>query len=79
LKIPRGAVRGGTLEEPAAVNPHGGVCLRFMLTTDGDKLEFLDLKERPFKRAIDTGGPPFLIFLPDKSVSPACNKIEFFH
>jgi hypothetical protein len=53
--------------------------LRFMLTTDGDKLEFLDLKERPFKRAIDTGGPPFFIFLPDKSVSPACNKIEFFH
>jgi len=50
-----------------------------MLTTDGDKLEFLDLKERPFKRAIDTGGPPFLIFLPDKSVSPACHKIEFFH
>jgi hypothetical protein len=53
--------------------------LRFMLTTDGEKLEFLDLQERPFKRAIDTGGPPFFIFLPDKSVPPACNKIEFFH
>jgi hypothetical protein len=53
--------------------------LRFMLATDGEKLEFLDFKEHPFKRAIDTGGPPFFIFLPDKSVSPACSKIEFFH
>jgi hypothetical protein len=53
--------------------------LRFMLTTGGEKLEFLDLKERPFQRAIDTGGPPFFIFLPDKSESPVCNKIEFFH
>src|ERR1700722_6780016 len=43
------------------------------------KLEFLTLKEGPFKRAVDTGGPPLFIFLPDKSVSPACNKIECFH
>jgi hypothetical protein len=51
--------------------------LHFMLATDGEKLEFLEIQERPFKRAIDTGGPPFFLFLPDKSVPSVCNKVEF--
>jgi hypothetical protein len=52
--------------------------LHFRLTVDGEKLEFLDLEERPFKRPTDTSGAPFFLLLPDKPVSPVCNKIEFF-
>jgi len=53
--------------------------LRFLLSADGEKLEFMEIQERPFNRAIDTSGPPFFLFQPDKSVPPVCNKIEFFH
>jgi hypothetical protein len=53
--------------------------LRFIVATDGEKLEFLDVDERPFNRATETSGPPFFFPLPDKSISSLCNKIEFFH
>jgi len=53
--------------------------LGFMVAPDGETLIFLGLKEGSFQRATDTSGPPFFIFLPDKPVSPLCNKIEFFH
>jgi hypothetical protein len=52
--------------------------LRFMVASDGEALTFLDLKEGPFERATDTGGPPLFMFRPDKPVSPLCNKVDFF-
>jgi hypothetical protein len=48
----------------------------FTLSADGEKLQFVDMEERPFTRATDTDGPPFFLFRHDKQVSAACNTIE---
>jgi hypothetical protein len=52
--------------------------LHFRLAVDGEKLEFLEMGDRPFNRATDTSGAPFFLIQRDKPVSSLCNKIEFF-
>jgi len=50
--------------------------LHLSLAADGERVEFLNFEERPFKRAADTTGPPLFLLLPDTAAPPGCSKVQ---
>lgn len=50
--------------------------LRLNLTADGERLEFLNFGELPFKRAADTTGPPLFLLIPDTTAPAGCSRVQ---